>query len=162
MPSDSLEADITEMLDMAMISGQKTFRLKCVPATKGGISASYKPLKDDTLAKSLISVIKVSDEGYFCFQNNLGFDSAEMDLLRFDIEALCASYDLVTIEVESEENTELLSSQIAQLSEKIILSVPFDSIKKTVLQEHIKQMKEISSVEIAGLLTDVPNPYYGG
>jgi|GEM_PF-1106192 len=162
MPSDSLEADITEILDIAMISGQKTFRLKCIPATKGGIPASYKPLKDDILAKNLISVIKVSDEGFFCFQNNLSLDSAEMDLLRFDIEALCASYDLVVIEVESEESTELLSSQVAQLSERIILSAPFDSIKKTVLQDHIKQMKETSDVKIAGLLTDVPNPYYGG
>lgn len=85
-----------------------------------------------------------------------------MDLLRFDVEALCASYDLVIIEVESEENTELLSSQIGQLSERIILSVPFDSIRKTVLQEHIKQMQEASDTKIAGLLTDVPTPYYEG
>lgn len=161
-PSESLEMDITEILNIAMISGQKTFRLKCIPAIKGGVFGTYKPLKDDVLAKELISVVKVADEGYFSFQNNFSLDSAEMDLLRFDVEALCASYDLVIIEVESEENTELLSSQIGQLSERIILSVPFDSIRKTVLQEHIKQMQEASDTKIAGLLTDVPTPYYEG
>jgi hypothetical protein len=107
-------------------------------------------------------VVKVAQEGYFTFQNNLCMEETEMNLLRFDIDTLSAEYDVILLEIESDTGLELLSSQISKLTDNVILTAPFSGIKKTNLLKHIEQIKATPNVGIAGILTDVPKPYYEG
>ena len=89
-------------------------------------------------------------------------EETEMNLLRFDMDTLCTEYDIILLEMESDTGLELLSSQISKLTDNVILTAPFAEIKKTSLLKHIEQIKTTPHVSIAGILTDVPKPYYGG
>ena len=147
---------------MALTSGLKVFQLKCIPSTKTSTISHLTPLENDQLAPKLLCVVKVAQEGYFIFQNNLCMEETEMNLLRFDIDTLCTEYDIILVEIESGTGLELLSSQIGKLTDNVILTAPFADIKKTNLLKHIEQIKTTPHVGIAGILTDVPKPYYGG
>ena len=161
-PSATFENNIQELQNMALTSGLKVFQLKCIPATKTSTISHLAPLENDQLAPKLLCVVKVAQEGYFTFQNNLCMEETEMNLLRFDMDTLCTEYDIILLEMESDTGLELLSSQISKLTDNVILTAPFAEIKKTSLLKHIEQIKTTPHVSIAGILTDVPKPYYGG
>lgn len=116
-PTDSLDKELKEIVDTLLISGRKMFRLKCLSASKTSKDTSPLPTrKDDLLAKELLSIVKVADEGYFTFQNNRCMDDAKMELLKYDTEALIGQYDYILLEANCADDTTLLSSQIAQLT----------------------------------------------
>ena len=161
-PTVTFETDIQELLNIALTSGMKIFQLKCIPSSKMSTISDLVPLENDQLAQKLLCVVKVAQEGYFTFQNNLCMEETEMNLLRFDIDTLSAEYDVILLEIESDTGLELLSSQISKLTDNVILTAPFSVIKKTNLLKHIEQIKSTPNVGIAGILTDVPKPYYEG
>ena len=70
-PSATFENNIQELQNMALTSGLKVFQLKCIPATKTSTISHLAPLENDQLAPKRICVVKVAQEGYFTFQNNL-------------------------------------------------------------------------------------------
>lgn len=155
---ENLENAIEEMLSIGAVKGVKSFRLRCTPASKADQHRTAEPA--DEIAAKLISTQKFADTGVFYYQNNYCLDVVEADLLGFDLDILTREYDLVTIEALCDENSGQLSSQLANLSDCIVISATFDKTGKFTIQENIDEMKHLSALKIGGLLTNVPKPYY--
>jgi len=159
-PDEELNKDIVEVTNLSAINGLKTFRLKCVPMDKKSESSEKISPEDDKLAAQLISIVKFADSGVFYFRNNYCMDLAEIDLLKFDIATISKEYDVIVIEVDCDEYSGMLCSQIAILASYAVISAPFDKVGKVAVMKNLSQIKEVTQIKLGGILTNVPKPYY--
>ncbi len=154
-----LDSEIDEILKFSALNGRRTFRVKLIPgvrpeAEEGSVDAN------DPVAGELISVVKTVDEGTFYYQNDYCLEIPERQLLNFDLEILAAHYDIITLEIVCGANSDYLASQLANLSDYVVLAARFRETKKLVLWRNLMQIRKVTSVKIGGLLTDIPLPYY--
>lgn len=154
------EKNMTEIIGVCAVRGLNIFRLKCVPATSQDSNDTLIPEEDDEIAQGLISVSKHLNNGMFVYRNEYSLDTAETDLLKFDLSVLNRNYDIVIIEsVGKSENYRALV-QLSAVVDGVLMFVPFDQVSKVDLLKLVKHIKATSSAEIGGLLFNIPKSYY--
>lgn len=159
-PTPDLEDILQQTQNALLINGIKIFRLHCLPASQATDIINLTPLENDELSQKMIAVKKIGDQGYYIFLNNLSMNNPEIDLLKFDIELLLSEYDHVILETIANEKNILLSIQLAQITEEIIITSTFEKTNKFLLNKHIEHMKGVSDLNIGGILSNVPKPYF--
>lgn len=154
------EKNMTEIIGACAIRGLNIFRLKCVPATSQDSTDTLIPEEDDEIAQGLISVSKHLNNGVFVYRNEYSLDTAETDLLKFDLSVLNRNYDIVIIESIGKSANYRALVQLSAIVDGVLMFVPFDEVSKVDLLRLVKHIKASSSAEIGGLLFNIPKSYY--
>jgi len=159
------EKSIDEFLNLSAIQGVESFRLSCLKASENQNNPEEPPAKSnikDDIGDSLVSVSKSFNTGKFYYQNDYSLDVAEIDLLKFDLGVLAEHYDLIIVEIASNDKNHYVMSQLSALADYVVMVAPFDKINKLELYNQIREIKKDSAKKIGGVLSDLPTPYFKG